>query len=58
MSIPIALVGLLADKVIEYLDRQTVDREPTDEEIQMAGDARRVQAAVAQAKADAAAGGD
>jgi len=52
MAFPTAIALALADRVLAYMDRQTVDRQPTDEEIQITGDARRVQAAAAQADAD------
>jgi hypothetical protein len=52
MTFPVALAGVFADRVLDYLYHQTIDRQPTDEEIALAGDARRVQAAAAQADAD------
>ena len=57
-TLPIALTLAFADKVLTYLDKQKVDREPTDEEIQIAGDARRLQAQLAQNEADDIQGGD
>lgn len=53
MSVPVALAIAVAERVLAYIDRQTVNRPPTDEEIVLAGDARRLQAAAAQADADA-----
>lgn len=58
MPFPTALALTVADKVLAYMERQTVDREPTDEEIQIAGDARRLQAQLAQNEADDIQGGD
>lgn len=58
MSVPIALVAALADRVLAYLDQQTLTRQPTDEEIRLAGDARRVQAAAAEADASRPQSGD
>ncbi|MEM9372411.1 MAG: hypothetical protein AAGA55_02105 [Planctomycetota bacterium] len=52
MEIPTTLVLALTDRVLAYMERQTVDRQPTDEEILMVSEARRIQAAAAQADAD------